>query len=69
MQCQAQLVGCAVAGVNDLALSLAKSEEGLQLKGAELARKVFQTQVGGVPALHRLYPSIGTPTILAKEVT
>ena len=37
MQCQAQLVGCAVAGVNDLALSLAESEEGLQLEGAEFA--------------------------------
>ena len=43
MQCQAQLIGCAVAGVNDLALSLAKSEEGLQLEGAELAGEVLQT--------------------------
>ena len=69
MQCQAQLIGCAVAGVNDLALSLAKSEEGLQLEGAELAGEVLQTQVGGVPALHRLYPSIGTPTIRGKKLT
>ena len=65
---QAQFVSRAVTGVNHSPFSSAESEKRLQLKGTEFARKVLQTQVGGVPALHRLSPSIGTPTIRGKEV-
>ncbi len=40
VQCQAQLVFRAIAGVNYSPFRSAESEKGLQLKGAELARKV-----------------------------
>ena len=58
-----------VTGVNHRALAAAESEKCLKFEGAEFAREVFQTQVGGVPGLHRLYPSMGTPTIRDKELT
>ena len=68
MQCQTQLVGRAVTAVNHRALNAAESEKSLKFEGAEFARELFQTQVGGVPAVHCLYPSLGTLTIRDKEL-
>ena len=68
VQCQAQFVRGTVTGVYHLTFGPTVGEKSLQFEGAEFARKLFQTQVSGLPALHRLYPSIETPTIRGNEV-
>lgn len=63
MQYQSKFMSRSTARGNHHVFVAAEREEGLQFRGAKFTWKVFETKVSGLPVLHRLCPSIRTPTL------